>query len=600
MESKYQREIESGKEFDHLFPRATGTDKTIRQDAGVEDTLAFIMKNTPKTLFHTKQIAAKLQGKNLYDTCHRVWDFVYNHVQYKKDKPGTEQVRSPRRVWYNRATGVDCDCYTSFISSILLNLGIAHKLRIAIYNPANGYQHIYPVVPKDGKLDYDLKDREDYIVIDCVKDRFDDEQSFLQIKDYPMKLDYLDGIEDRGTSHNTEASELAELAWGDTDLGSWWSRLTNTNGLKRTIHSVEETAKKVGQEVEHSVNEAAHFLNRFANPATILLRNGFLLSMKLNLMNVAHKLRYGYMTDEQATAIGMNLEQLQHVRNIKNRAETVYWQAGGLKENLKKGILTGKGNKDHAVPMDGLGSLGAVYADMDEYTILHTDLSAVHRDEVSGLGEPITLTAIAAASAAVGTLAVTLSQVKGIFKPGTPEAKKFDSILPDPENPSSPDNASGASAGTDLDNISKLLNLNAQSNPNTSANAGSSLPASSGAANTNTALTQASGNSNLPAPASTDTVPDPNAPPPPEGFIAKATDWIKTHPIPTAAILVAFGGISYLIYKGHHHEKFKKAGLHGIPIHRVVKKHTAKSIRAASASSRKRSRGRKKVLTVKI
>ena len=597
MESKYQREIESGKEFDHLFPRATGTDKTIRQDAGVEDTLAFILKTTPKTLFHTKQIAAKLQGKNLYDTCHKVWDFVYNHVQYKKDKAGTEQVRSPRRVWHNRATGVDCDCYSSFISSILMNLGIVHKLRIAIYNPAMGYQHIYPVVPKDGRLNYDLEKRDDYIVIDCVKDRFDDEQPFLKIKDYNMKLDYLDGIDERVPSHTTEGSELAELLGGDVDLGSWWSRITNTNGLKRTIHNVEESAKKVGQAVEHTVNQAAHFLNRYINPATILIRNGFLLSMKLNLMNVAHKLRFGYLTDEQATAIGMNLDQLNHVRNIKNKAETIYWQAGGVKENLKKGILTGKGNKDHQVPLDGLGSLGNVYADMDEYTILHTPLSGLCPDEVNGLGEPITLSAIAAAAAAVGTLSITLKQIKGIFKSGSPAEKKFASESPDPEK----DPNAGGDGSTDNSNTNNPdANAN-QNNQSPAGNGGSALPASSGASNPNAALTQTNGNSNLPTSGTAADTTDPNAPPPPEGFIAKTTEWVKTHPIPTAAIVVALGGLGYMIYKGHHPAKHKTGGLHGITKHgSLIKNPAQRGKKKPTASSRKRSRGRKKIKSIKI
>ena len=62
--------------------------------------------------------------------------------------------------------------------------------------------------------------------------------------------------------------------------------------------------------------------------------------MKINLMNVAGRLRYGYLTDSQAQAKGMNLSELKKLRSIKDRAETVYWQAGGKKENLKKAILT--------------------------------------------------------------------------------------------------------------------------------------------------------------------------------------------------------------------------------------------------------------------
>ncbi|QLH33433.1 MAG: hypothetical protein HWD62_14340 [Cyclobacteriaceae bacterium] len=60
------------------------------------------------------------------------------------------------------------------------------------------------------------------------------------------------------------------------------------------------------------VGDGIRFLNRYANPATILLRNGFLLAMKINLMNVGGKLRYAYLTDAQAQAKGINLSELKN------------------------------------------------------------------------------------------------------------------------------------------------------------------------------------------------------------------------------------------------------------------------------------------------
>jgi hypothetical protein len=51
---------------------------------------------------------------------------------------------------------------------------------------------VYPIVLRNENAD--LNDRDDYIVIDCVKDNYDEEQPFLECKDYDMQLDYLDGI----------------------------------------------------------------------------------------------------------------------------------------------------------------------------------------------------------------------------------------------------------------------------------------------------------------------------------------------------------------------------------------------------------------------
>ena len=89
----------------------------------------------------------------------------------KKDAEGYEQIRSPARAWHDRFSGVDCDCYSVFISSILSNLGIAHTLRITKYQ-RDYFQHIYPIVPFQNG----------YITIDCVTDRFNYEVPFSEKK----------------------------------------------------------------------------------------------------------------------------------------------------------------------------------------------------------------------------------------------------------------------------------------------------------------------------------------------------------------------------------------------------------------------------------
>ncbi len=54
--------------------------------------------------------------------------------------------------------------------------------------------------------------------------------------------------------------------------------------------------------------------------------------MKINLFNVAGRLRYAYLSDAQATALNMNIATLGKVRTVKDRAETLYWQAGGKRK----------------------------------------------------------------------------------------------------------------------------------------------------------------------------------------------------------------------------------------------------------------------------
>jgi len=417
-----KRRLKDGREFDHLFPPPGDTDTTIRKSADVEDTMKLIRKALPQTLWQTKKIAKVLKGRTQEETCSNIWHFVYQHIQYKRDEEGVEQVRSPRRAWSDRKTGVDCDCYTVFILSILQSLNIDCLARITKYPKrypeVPRWQHVYPIVPKPGHLEDYIDERDYYIVIDCVKDRFDDEQPYLECKDYDMRLDYLDGFDGDDTQDeniefsnydNVDLSDLASI-YDDEEMG---------NIFKKIGKGIKKVAKKVGDKV----GDGIRFLNRYVNPATILLRNGFLLAMKVNLMNVGGRLRYAYLTDAQAQAKGINLSELKKVRSVKDRAETVYWQAGGKKENLKKAILSGKGNKDKKVPLsgfEGVDGLDNVYADEDEYNIIHSE-------GLEGLGEIASGTAIAAATSAVAAIAGALKQVKGLFNKGGSEEKSFQS-----------------------------------------------------------------------------------------------------------------------------------------------------------------------------
>ena len=202
-------------------------------------------------MWQTEKIAKVLKGRTLEETCSNIWHFVYNHIQYKRDEEGVEQVRSPRRAWSDRKTGVDCDCYTVFILSILRSLDIDCIARITKYPKrypeVPRWQHVYPIVPKPGHLEDYIDERDYYIVIDCVKDRFDDEQPYLECKDYDMRLDYLDGFEndmqeetfDLIEHDNVDLSDLASV-YDDEEMG---------NIFKKVGSAVKKTVKKVGDKV---------------------------------------------------------------------------------------------------------------------------------------------------------------------------------------------------------------------------------------------------------------------------------------------------------------------------------------------------------------
>ena len=170
-----KRNIQSGLEYDHLFPAAKMQDDVVIRDGNVKDTVHLMADVVNKYIDDTRLIAPKLKGKNLEQTCRNIWDFVYDHIQYKLDQKGLEQLRRPARSWYDRISGVDCDCYSIFISSILANLGIPHKFRITKYE--GDWQHVYVAVPKAQGGHY---------LMDCVVDEFNYEKPYTEKFEYNM------------------------------------------------------------------------------------------------------------------------------------------------------------------------------------------------------------------------------------------------------------------------------------------------------------------------------------------------------------------------------------------------------------------------------
>jgi hypothetical protein len=270
-----------------------------------------------------------------------------------------------------------------------------------------------------------------------------------------MNLDYLDGIEDNETSSNESEELLRMLAsypepanvdiadiesvHDSEEMGNIFKKIGNAvkkvadvqkKIIRKSIDIQKDIVKKTVQAPAKKIAEFAktkgvHFINRFTNPGTILLRNGFLLGVKLNIFNIGGRMRYAYLSDAEAQARGIDLGVLAHVRKIKDKAEKIYYDAGGNKSNFRKAVLKGRGNKKHnPVPLSGLGGFDdAIYADAEEYSILEGDIQGL-----DGLGEVATGAAIVAALGVLKAVASTFKSVKGLFKKkGSAEEASFQS-----------------------------------------------------------------------------------------------------------------------------------------------------------------------------
>ena len=594
MEAIRKRNIRSGNEWDHLFAKSENDIATIRKDANVHHTVEFIPKVVQSTLDQTKHISKLLKAHSTYETCRNIWNFVYGHINYRKDEDGFEQIRSPSRAWHDRKRGVDCDCYTVFISSILTNLSIPHRLRITKYH-RDYFQHIYPVVPFNGRT----------ITIDCVTDKFDYEVPFSEKKDYPMELQYLNGFD------GDDMAELGSLikkamAKSKTPLalkkkvlpaappkpvtaqkpaqGGLLKKIkdkiaANPEAFKTALKTApvvtppEPKKKKKGilKKVLNVVNKV--------NPATLLLRNGLLAAMKLNVKNVAARLRWSYLSPAQVAAKGIDPARFQKLVATRQKLEKIFYGAGGKESNLKKAILGGKGNKDKAV--NGLGMLPmhqwAGY--MSEYTPLEQLLGPeiYYSENVEGmegfqgfgqLGEPVTLASVGAAMGVIAGIVAALKQIGDIFKKKQPGSEDFDesktdapensvnvpapaSIPPIATNPILPPPSAGANMQTEIPqaNIFSPQNVTVKSNDNLPVIVDNSQPNEADSNMEETSFPTVSNNStqNFPTTTADNTF---NPTPQKETFWDKNKKWLKPVAIGVGGItLVAIG------YKMLHTDK---------------------------------------------
>jgi hypothetical protein len=455
MEAQRKRNIKSGEEYSHLFPKAENNFSTIRKNANVTDTVAFIPKVVSETLNHTKKIAQLLKANSTYETCSIIWHFVYQHIAYKKDQDGYEQIRSPARAWHDRKKGVDCDCYSVFISSILSNLQIPHILRITKYH-RDYFQHIYPVVVSQGKE----------IPIDCVTDKFNYEVPYSEKKDYPMDLQYLNGFEDYqigqfGKVKKGAPKKILALAKKKTSI------LSKVKAKK----AAKAEAPSNGQPKQKKKGFLKKVLNKVnkVNPATVLLRNGILAAMKLNIKNIAARLRWSYLTPEQAAAKGIDPAKFQRLTATRQKLEKIFYGAGGNEKNLKKAMLSGKGNKDKAVAgLEGFSFAGIEF--MSAYTPLPQLLGPeiYYSENVEGfeglgqLGEPVTLASVGAAMGVLAGIVAALKQIGDIFPKKTKGSEDFDektneaaeNNLPVPGTTPVPTSEGGAATPTPIDKSS--------------------------------------------------------------------------------------------------------------------------------------------------
>jgi hypothetical protein len=159
----------------------------------------------------TKQAATfadRYKGKNEYETCKKIFDYLKNSINYKADG-ANQQVRLPSGLM--RTKQGDCKSYSVFTSAVLSNLGIPHKLVYASYDPTDPTpSHIY-VMTDCG------------YIIDAVYGKFNAEKKATFKKYKPMNISYIAGVKPRKIGRSCGYSGIGAVT-GETwarKLGIW-------------------------------------------------------------------------------------------------------------------------------------------------------------------------------------------------------------------------------------------------------------------------------------------------------------------------------------------------------------------------------------------
>ena len=257
-----RRNIQSGSEFEKYYTKPAMTEKTEIAMGSVNDTCLKIQSLIPRWAHQTERISKVLQlnANDRKTTAYTLWYYFFTYFQYKEDRQGVEQLRSPRRAFWDRKQGIDCDCMAISIFSMLNNCGLtdAHCKIIQRTNDTD-YSHIYIVLPKEaGKVDWNNPNT--YWVIDPVCHEFNKEVLDIKnYKTYPMKssstvnglgnidINTLDGM---GAGGNSVASLPVNYPYqAATILSHLLSYKNNPSLFKSEIQAaiaIENNWRKVG------------------------------------------------------------------------------------------------------------------------------------------------------------------------------------------------------------------------------------------------------------------------------------------------------------------------------------------------------------------
>lgn len=277
-------------------------------DVQTQGIIEVVLYADPKSGYYTQEFAKTLKAAKLIDTCKNIWDFLKSKIPYVLDKPGYQWIKSPGRLWEEKAG--DCKSYSVFTASILKNLGIPYAYRFASYDPNDSTPtHVYVYVPlKNGKE----------IIIDAVwSGPFNTEKKFCYKTDYSMaKTYYLGNTANRKPGELRITTPIEELTDAELDL------LLYRQSLE--IKKMNAGISGIGQ-YDEALATVNHCLANVHNPDVICA--------------IGEALEDGYTFREAIQGIGASAKkQARKEKRAQKKKETGKTAAGRLLQKVGKGL----------------------------------------------------------------------------------------------------------------------------------------------------------------------------------------------------------------------------------------------------------------------
>jgi uncharacterized membrane protein YgcG len=169
--------------------------------------------------------------------CRAIWDFLKKHIRYEEDKPGTQDIKHPARLF---ATGFgDCKSFSLFTGAVLRHCGIPYSYRFVSYNSSATPTHVY-VIAHTCAGDY---------IIDAVWHGFNSQKKYTHKKDIPMtKISELSGIGLRMRNPHAKRAlrrgqlvinkDLKDLTEGEMDLLIAKQRLETEQDIMANVRGI--------------------------------------------------------------------------------------------------------------------------------------------------------------------------------------------------------------------------------------------------------------------------------------------------------------------------------------------------------------------------